>query len=150
MTIKKSIRSEKSAIILAPVVLAISAGHEDSITAEKNTDNDIKAICNNCSKRFKSIRAITMHLKMTASRHVVNFIEHGNYNKNTGMREMKPPIPRFFAKSIYLFIPDARSSYENWWGSLNEGSWYVNRRFCSRNEAKNKRVYPSFYLIQVS
>ena len=100
MTIKKSIRSEKSATILAPLVLAISAGHEDSITTEKNTDNDIKAICNNCGKRFKSIRAITMHLKMTASRHVVNFIEHGNYNKNTGMREMKPPIPRLFAKSI--------------------------------------------------
>ena len=35
------------------------------------------------------MRAVTMHLKMTGSRHVVNFIEHGNYNRNTGMKEVK-------------------------------------------------------------
>ena len=27
----------------------------------------IDAICINCKKRFKSVRAVTMHLKMTAS-----------------------------------------------------------------------------------
>jgi len=26
-----------------------------------------------------------MHLKMTGVRHHVNFIDYGNYNKNTGM-----------------------------------------------------------------
>ena len=45
----------------------------------------IDAICINCNKRFKSMHAVTMHLKMTAGRHVVNFINHGNYNKNTGL-----------------------------------------------------------------
>jgi hypothetical protein len=49
----------------------------------------IDAICINCNKRFKSMRAVTMHLKMTATRHVVNFINYGNYNKNTGLREIK-------------------------------------------------------------
>lgn len=39
-----------------------------------------------CSKRFKSMRAIAMHLKMTAARHTVNVIDYGNYNKNTGVR----------------------------------------------------------------
>jgi hypothetical protein len=50
----------------------------------------IDAICINCNKRFKSMRAVTMHLKLTAARHVVNFINHGNYDKNTGLyREIK-------------------------------------------------------------
>jgi hypothetical protein len=49
----------------------------------------IDAICINCNKRFKSVRAVTMHLKMTAARHVVNFIDHGNYNKKTGLRKLK-------------------------------------------------------------
>jgi SAM-dependent MidA family methyltransferase len=65
-----------------------SAGRIGSITTEKNPDYDIKAICNNCSKRFKSMRAIAMHLKMTGARHTVNFIDYGNYNKNTGVRKM--------------------------------------------------------------
>jgi hypothetical protein len=46
----------------------------------------IDAICVNCNKRFTSIRAVTMHLKMTGMRHVVNFINHGEYNKKTGLR----------------------------------------------------------------
>jgi hypothetical protein len=49
----------------------------------------IDAICINCKKRFKSVRAVTMHLKMTSARHAVNFIDHGNYNKNTGLRKLK-------------------------------------------------------------
>jgi hypothetical protein len=46
----------------------------------------IDAICVNCNKRFTSIRAVSMHLKMTGMRHVVNFINHGEYNKKTGLR----------------------------------------------------------------
>jgi hypothetical protein len=38
------------------------------------------------------MRAITMHLKTTGTRHAVNFIKHGNYNKDTGMREMKRSV----------------------------------------------------------
>jgi hypothetical protein len=64
------------------------AEHIGSTTIEK-PDYDIEAICNNCSKRFKSMRAIAMHLKMRAARHTVNFIDHGNYDKNTGVRKMK-------------------------------------------------------------
>ena len=44
----------------------------------------IDAICINCNKRFNSVRAVTMHLKMTGARHTVNFIDRGNYDKNTG------------------------------------------------------------------
>jgi hypothetical protein len=47
----------------------------------------IDAVCINCNKRFKSMRAVSMHLKMTATRHAVNFISYGNYDKNTGLRE---------------------------------------------------------------
>ena len=46
----------------------------------------IDAICINCNKRFRSMRAVTMHLKMTAARHVVNIINFGKYDKNTGLR----------------------------------------------------------------
>jgi hypothetical protein len=46
----------------------------------------INAICINCNKRFTSMRAISMHLKVTASRHAVNFIHYGNYDKKTGLR----------------------------------------------------------------
>jgi hypothetical protein len=35
------------------------------------------------------MRAVSMHLKMTGSRHAVNFIEHGNYNRKTGIKEVK-------------------------------------------------------------
>jgi S-methylmethionine-dependent homocysteine/selenocysteine methylase len=46
----------------------------------------INAICINCNKRFTSMRAISMHLKVTASRHTVNFVHYGNYDKKTGLR----------------------------------------------------------------
>jgi hypothetical protein len=46
----------------------------------------IDAMCNNCNKRFKSMSAITMHLKMAGAGHGVTFINHGNYDKNTGLR----------------------------------------------------------------
>jgi hypothetical protein len=68
-----------------------SGGHIGSTIIEKSPDFDIKAVCNNCSKRFKSMRAITMHLKMTGARHTVNFRDHGNYNSITGMRKRKRP-----------------------------------------------------------
>ena len=48
----------------------------------------IDAVCINCNKRFTSTRAISLHLKMTAARHIVNFINYGNYDKKTGLREM--------------------------------------------------------------
>jgi hypothetical protein len=48
----------------------------------------IIAMCINCNKRFNSVRAVSMHLKMTAARHAVTFIDHGNYNKKTGLSEM--------------------------------------------------------------
>ncbi len=48
----------------------------------------IDAICINCTKRFKSMRAVSMHLKMTATRHAVHFINYGIYDKKTGLREL--------------------------------------------------------------
>jgi hypothetical protein len=51
----------------------------------------IDAICINCNKRFKSMRAVSMHLKMTATRHAVYFVNYGNYDKKTGLREMNRP-----------------------------------------------------------
>jgi hypothetical protein len=51
----------------------------------------IHAVCINCNKRFKSMRAVSMHLKMTATRHSVNFINYGNYDKKTGIRELNRP-----------------------------------------------------------
>jgi len=48
----------------------------------------IYAVCINCNKRFTSMRAISIHLKMTATRHVVNFIDYGGYDKKKGLREM--------------------------------------------------------------
>lgn len=38
--------------------------------------------CNNlnCNKRLTSMRAFSMHLKVTASRHTANFIHYGNYD----------------------------------------------------------------------
>lgn len=46
----------------------------------------IDAICINCNKRFTSMRAVSMHLKVTAARHAVIFSNHGNYDKKTGLR----------------------------------------------------------------
>jgi hypothetical protein len=46
----------------------------------------IDVLCVNCSKRFKSIRAVSMYLRITGARHVVNIINHGYYDKKTGLR----------------------------------------------------------------
>jgi hypothetical protein len=62
-----------------------SIGNMVGLTIKRNKDNGVKAICKNCNKRFESMRAITMHLKVTASRHTVILIEHGNYSKYTGL-----------------------------------------------------------------
>jgi hypothetical protein len=48
----------------------------------------IDAICINCNKRFRSVRAVSMHLKITGARHSVNITNHGNYDKRTGLRQM--------------------------------------------------------------
>jgi len=58
-------------------------------SSERRSDKAwiIEAVCINCNKRFNSTRAVSMHLKATASRHAVTFINHGNYNKKTGLRE---------------------------------------------------------------
>jgi len=53
---------------------------------KKKSSYDIRAICNNCKKRFGSLCAITLHLKIKA-RHTVKIIEHGKYNKNTGVKK---------------------------------------------------------------
>jgi hypothetical protein len=47
---------------------------------------DIYAVCVNCNKRFTSLRAISMHLKVTAARHAVTFNNYGIYDKKTGLR----------------------------------------------------------------
>ncbi|MGC2574564.1 MAG: hypothetical protein WA364_23885 [Candidatus Nitrosopolaris sp.] len=55
---------------------------------------DIYAACINCNKRFTSMRAVSMHLKVTAARHGVIFSNHGNYDKKTGLRTLGPaPMP---------------------------------------------------------
>ena len=58
---------------------------------EVPTTEVIDAVCINCNKRFKSVWAISMHLRMTAARHAVNFISYGKYDKKTGLREINRP-----------------------------------------------------------
>ena len=50
---------------------------------QASSDKIIDAICTNCNKRFKSMRAVSMHLKSRS--HTVNFISHGSYDKKTGL-----------------------------------------------------------------
>src|SRR5215469_4521454 len=58
------------------------------VDAHSGKVGDLDALCVNCNKRFKSIRAVSMHLRITGARHVVNIINHGYYNKKTGLREI--------------------------------------------------------------
>ncbi len=55
----------------------------------------IDAICINCNKRFKSMHAVSMHLRVTARRHRVNIINYGIYDKRTGLKEMNRPKLNF-------------------------------------------------------
>lgn len=57
-------------------------------TRGKNQISIIDATCINCNKRFKSMRAVSMHIKMTAAHHIVNFISYGNYDKKTGLKKI--------------------------------------------------------------
>jgi len=43
----------------------------------------IEAMCINCNKQFKSMSAVSMHLKVTAARHSVS--NYGMHNKKTGL-----------------------------------------------------------------
>jgi hypothetical protein len=57
-------------------------------SSESNSDNlSVDAICVYCSKRFTSMHSISMHLKGTANRHAVNFVNRGKYDKKTGLKE---------------------------------------------------------------
>ena len=47
----------------------------------------IEAMCINCNKRFKTMHAVSMHLRVTARRHSVNFINYGIYDKRTSLKE---------------------------------------------------------------
>ena len=62
----------------------------------------IDAVCINCNKRFTSMHGVSMHLKMTGSCHVVNFINHGYYDKKTGL-EMNWEVV-IFVGLIYFFF----------------------------------------------
>jgi hypothetical protein len=56
--------------------------------SESYSENlSVYAICIYCNKRFTSMRSISMHLKGTANRHAVNFVNRGKYDKKTGLRE---------------------------------------------------------------
>ena len=73
----------------------------DMIILDLEIDSDklcIDAVCINCNKRFTSMRAISMHLRMTTARHIVNFINYGNYNRKTG-----PLSPyAYLDESVYI------------------------------------------------
>ena len=57
-------------------------------SSEPNSDNlSVDAVWIYCNKRFTSMRSISVHLKGTANRHAVNFVNRGKYNKKTGLRE---------------------------------------------------------------
>ena len=54
-------------------------------SSEANSDKLwFDAICIYCNKRFTSMRSVNMHLKGTANRHAVNFVNRGKYDKKTG------------------------------------------------------------------
>jgi hypothetical protein len=69
--------------------------NEPSSEVHSDKELTIDAICINCNKRFKSMRGVSMHLKMTGARHAVIFFSYGNYNKKTGLREMSRPELNF-------------------------------------------------------
>ena len=56
-----------------------------SIDVYSDKPSRFDAICMNCNKRLKSMCAISMHLKITATRHVVNIVNYGYYDKKTGL-----------------------------------------------------------------
>jgi hypothetical protein len=51
----------------------------------------IDAMCINCNKRFKSMHAVSMHLRVTARHHSVNIINYGIYDKRTGLKSIVKP-----------------------------------------------------------
>jgi hypothetical protein len=56
--------------------------------SQANSDKvRVDAICIHCNKRFTSMRSVSMHLKGTASRHAVNFVNRGKYDKKTGLKQ---------------------------------------------------------------
>jgi len=57
-------------------------------SSEANSDKlSVDAICVYCNKRFTSMHSISMHLRGTANRHAVNFVNRGKYDKKTGLKE---------------------------------------------------------------
>jgi hypothetical protein len=64
--------------LLSQETLARTKVHSDKVLI-------IDAECVNCNKRFSSMRGVSMHLKVTAGRHSVIFINHGIYDQKTGL-----------------------------------------------------------------
>ena len=76
----------------------LSSGGRTLVGIQIHSDKEriIDAVCINCNKRSKSMRAVSMHLKMTATRHAVTFINYANYSKKTGLRELNHAISELF------------------------------------------------------
>ncbi|MGC2570671.1 MAG: hypothetical protein WA364_04095 [Candidatus Nitrosopolaris sp.] len=68
-------------------------------SSEANSDKlSVDAICVYCNKRFTSMHSISMHLKETANRHAVNFVNRGKYDKKTGTIRKNSDYFNFVAK----------------------------------------------------
>jgi hypothetical protein len=65
------------------------------LSYEANSKVWVEAMCVHCNKRFTSMRSVSMHLKGTANRHAVNFVNRGKYDKKTGLREKSRPELNF-------------------------------------------------------
>jgi hypothetical protein len=70
--------------LLRRLLLVSEIRHLDKTVPPLNRNIDV--ICINFNKRFKSMRSVSMHLRMTATRHAVNFVNYGNYDNKTGLR----------------------------------------------------------------
>lgn len=71
-------------------VLMIDQVSSEEILVRTEVHSDkvfiIEAECINCNKRLNSMHSVSMHLKGTAGRHSVIFINYGDYDKKTGLR----------------------------------------------------------------
>jgi hypothetical protein len=64
----------------------------------------IEAACIKCNKRFTCMRAFSMHLKMTAARHTVDFVNYGNYDMKTGLKDMNRARSRILSLSAAIWV----------------------------------------------
>ena len=89
LNVLKTIANDKSLVLFNTIALSDC----DSDICIRGLELTRKQYYSRLSALLKAgvVKRVSMHLKVTANRHAVNFVNRGKYDKKTGLKERSRP-----------------------------------------------------------